>query len=252
MRRIGSVTLAAVALVAMGLPLAVPASAAPGPDESYLFVVDADHLRVVPAKGVAARIVLTGPSALRFSDRPYRHVRPMTLRAMLAEFGWTPTSLSLEDPKPNASVSLAGRRSQIVEIRQARLRDGKLVLSVLGIDGPLKRGEGPGSIFIDNVSDPCSTVQLTPDVAATVCLITTGFLQFAVTVTIAGTQYATLSDANPTAKILATVSGAVPTDLDLTVTLQFTSTGATVYFSGYAITDSPTPIKTSATITQMI
>ena len=253
MRRFGSLLTAVLVAGLLAPAASAPAAhASLGPPESYLFVVDAADVRVVPEKGTAARIVLTDPSALRFSDRPYRHVRPMSLRDMLAEFGWTPERLKLEDPTPNASISIAGQRSRIVEIRKAHFRQGKLILHVLGIDGPLKSARGAGSVFIDNVSDHSASVALTPDVTATVTFITTGWLEFAVTVDINGKRYATLSQDNPTSHILTTVSGPVPTDLDLTVSLQFTNNGATVSFKGYAITDSPTPVQAIATISLMI
>lgn len=150
MRRLAMSLVAAVILAAAGLPLAPAAVAAPGPAESYLFVVDGSQIKVVPEKGNAGRIVITEPSAIRFSDRPYRHVRAIALRAMLNEFGWSPSTLSLADSTPNASISIAGKRSRVVDIGKAEIRKGKFVLHVIGIDGPLKVAKGAGSVFIDN------------------------------------------------------------------------------------------------------
>lgn len=151
MRRLVTAVLAPIILATAALAAPGAAAAAPGPDESYLFVVDATQVKVTPGKGKAARIVLTDPSALRFSDRPYRHVLPMTVRTMLAEFDWSPQSLKLAEPTPNASLSIGGQRSRIVNIDKAEIRKGTLVLHVTGIDGALTAMKGAGSVFIDNV-----------------------------------------------------------------------------------------------------
>lgn len=152
MRRLITTTLAAITLAATAIVAPAAASAAPGPAESYLFVVDASQVKVMPGKGKAARIVLSDAAAIRFSDRPYRHVRPMSLRAMLEEFGWSPQTLKLADSTPNASVSIGGQRSRVVDIGKAEIRKDKLVLHVTGIDGPLKAARGAGSVFIDNAT----------------------------------------------------------------------------------------------------
>lgn len=151
MRRLITGVLAPITIAAAAIAVPTAATAAPGPTESYLFVVDASQVKVVPGKGTAGRIVLTDPSALRFSDRPYRHVRPMSVRNLLREFAWSPQTLTLADPTPNASISVGGRRSQIVDISKAEFRKGNLVLHVTGIDGALQAVKGAGSIFIDNV-----------------------------------------------------------------------------------------------------
>jgi hypothetical protein len=56
----------------------------------------------------------------------------------------------LKASTPNASISIAGERSQIVDIKRARISDGVLVLRVKGLTGPLNSGKGAGSLFIDN------------------------------------------------------------------------------------------------------
>lgn len=151
-RRLAISLLATAAVAVSGLTLAPSASATPGPAESYLFVVDGSQIKVTPGKGTAGRVVITGPSAIRFSDRPYRHVRPLAVRALLDEFGWSPTTLKLAETTPNASISIAGERSRVVDIGRAEIRKGKLVLYVKSIDGPLEPAKGAGSVFIDNVN----------------------------------------------------------------------------------------------------
>lgn len=248
MRRLALAPAALLLIAAGALPIAVPAQAAPGPPGSYLFVVDASDVKVIPEKGTAARIVLEDASAMRFSDRPYRHVRPISLRGMLNAFGWSPTTLKLKDPTPNASISIAGQRSRIVDVGKASIRDGKLVLDVIGIDGPLTAMRGPGSVFLDNASGSAQSARLTPEVIATVSIVPTGPLQFAVAVAIEGRRVATLSPSSPSARILASVPGDTPTDLDLTVTASFGQRWITVTFTGYATTGSRVPVRATATL----
>jgi hypothetical protein len=117
---------------------------------SNLFVVDAQRIEVIPGEGSVAKVVVTRPRPTRFTDRPAREAAPIGVKALLREFGWTPATKRLKASTPNASISIAGERSQIVDIKRARITDGELVLRVKGLTGPLNSGKGPGSLFIDN------------------------------------------------------------------------------------------------------
>jgi len=119
-------------------------------DTSNLFVVDAQRIEVIPGEGAIAKVVVTRPRATRFTDRPARDAAPIGVRGLLREFGWTPATKRLKASTPNASISIAGVRSQIVDIKRARISDGVLVLRVKGLTGPLSAGNGAGSLFIDN------------------------------------------------------------------------------------------------------
>jgi hypothetical protein len=245
MRRFATSLIACAALMVSGLTLAPSASAAPGPAESYLFVVDGSQIKVTPEKGTAARVVITDPSAIRFSDRPYRHVRPIALRALLGEFGWSPTTLKLADTTPNASISIAGERSRVVDIGKAEIRKGRLVLHVISIDGPLQAAKGAGSVFIDNVNpadtfpqtqtadlyiDPTfgttytATATLTSPTSATVNVLANG----------ATVLSAVLTPATPTAILLGTLPDGygIPMVLNIPVYATFDPEGVSVVLSG--------------------
>lgn len=127
-----------------------PSALANEEDTSNLFVVDAQRIEVIPGEGAIAKVVVTRPRATRFTDRPAREAAPIGVRALLREFGWTPATKRLKASTPNASISIAGERSQIVDIKRARISDGVLVLRVKGLTGPLTSGQGAGSLFIDN------------------------------------------------------------------------------------------------------
>ena len=151
---------AALLLAASTGALAAPMAQAkdlPGPQETYLFVVDGTNVKVIPGKGHAAKLVIENPDAIRFSDRPYRHQLDMSVREMLGEFEWSAKTHKLAPATPNASVSVGGT-SQIVDIRKAVIHDNRLVLSVRGIAGAVRAAEGPGTVFIDNtVTFPLET-----------------------------------------------------------------------------------------------
>lgn len=245
MRRLATSLIAGAALAVSGLTLAPAASAAPGPAESYLFVVDGSQIKVMPEKGNAGRIVITDPSAIRFSDRPYRHVRPMALRAMLAEFGWSPSTSRLADATPNASISVAGERSRVVDIGRAEIRKGKLVLHVISIDGPLQAAKGAGSVFIDNVDaaptfpQTQSTVLYTDPTFGTTYTATatlTGPTSATVNVLADGTTVLTavLTPATPATVLLGTLPDgyAIPMDLEIPVYASFSSRGVVVGLNG--------------------
>ena len=145
--------MAAIALALLSGSLAVPTAQAkelPGPAESYLFTVDSSNVKVIPGKDHAGKIVIDNPDAIRWSDRPYRHALDISVQELLREFGWSPKTLRLAADTPNASVSVAGH-SEIVDIRKVRKQEGRLVLFVRSIDGPLTAASGPGSVVIDNV-----------------------------------------------------------------------------------------------------
>lgn len=132
--------------------LVAPAATAQQGQESYLFVVDARNITVTPLEGDSARVVVSGPAVTRFTDRPARDADRIGVRGMLREFGWTRKTKRLMESTPNAAISIAGERSQIVDIKRARVADGRVVLRVVGINGPLVAMRGAGSIFIDNAA----------------------------------------------------------------------------------------------------
>jgi hypothetical protein len=122
------------------------------PPESYLYIVDAKNIKVKPNEdGSRAKIVLDNVTVTRFSDRPYRHEHYMSVGEMFAEFGSDPKTGKWEDPTPNAGVSIAGHRTEIVDIRRATGDEKRLVLRVRDVRYALKALEGVGAIFIDNV-----------------------------------------------------------------------------------------------------
>lgn len=146
-----------VAIVAVALTGGVgPALAAPPPDappESYLYIVDAKYIKVKPnADGSTAKVVLRNAKVTRFSDRPYRHEHYMSVAEMFAEFGGDPRTGKWEDPTPNAGVSVAGHRTEIVDIRRSKGDEERLVLYVRDVRYALKAVEGVGAVFIDNVT----------------------------------------------------------------------------------------------------
>jgi len=145
---IGSLAATSVALAPSAL--ATSSELANAEDTSNLFVVDAQRIEVIPGDGAIAKVVVTRPRATRFTDRPARDAAPIGVRGLLREFGWTPATKRLKASTPNASISIAGERSQIVDIKRARFTDGVLVLRVKGLTGPLTSGKGAGSLFIDN------------------------------------------------------------------------------------------------------
>lgn len=145
---VGGAVLAASFLVAP----AVSVQAAE--DVSYLFVVDSTDIRVTPLKGDAARVEITGAAVTQFTDRPEREAERIGVRGMLREFGWTRASKRLKGSTPNASISIAGERSQIVDLKRARVGDGRVVLRVKGINGPLESMAGAGSVFVDSSGFP--------------------------------------------------------------------------------------------------
>lgn len=176
------------AVLAVSFLVAPSVSAQAAQDVSYLFVVDSTDIRVTALKGDAARVEISGAAVTRFTDRPQRQAESIGVRGMLREFGWTSKSKRLKDATPNAAISIAGVRSQIVDIKRARVADGRVVLRVVGINGALESMRGAGSIFIDNaVTYPqTQTVTITnmnPNVSPT---LATAFvvLQSATTATV--------------------------------------------------------------------
>ncbi len=148
---IGSLAATSVALAPSALATPSALSALENVEAtSNLFVVDAQRIEVIPGEGAIAKVVVTRPRATRFTDRPARDAAPIGVRGLLREFGWTPATKRLKASTPNASISIAGERSQIVDIKRARFTDGVLVLRVKGLTGPLTSGKGAGSLFIDN------------------------------------------------------------------------------------------------------
>lgn len=148
---------AALIVTATGF-ITAPALAATPPDappESYLYIVDAKYIKVKPnADGSKAKVILRNAKVTRFSDRPYRHEHYMSVAEMFSDFGWDSQTLRWADPTPNAGVSVAGHRTEIVDIRRAKGNEKRLVLRVKDVRYALKAVEGVGSIFIDNVEEP--------------------------------------------------------------------------------------------------
>ena len=74
---------------------------------------------------------------------------------------------------PNASITIAGERSQVVDIRKVRVHDDRIVLSVRGLAGALEAQSGPGAVFIDDVIvyPWVQTADLGDGVTATVTLL---------------------------------------------------------------------------------
>lgn len=265
MRRLITATLAAITLGTAAVAAPPAASAAPGPAESYLFVVDGSAIQVVPGKGDAARVVIKQPRALRFSDRPYRHVRDMSVRGMLKEFGWSPKTHKLADSTPNAGLAVAGSRTQIVDIRKAWRHGNRLVLSVRGVEGPLTKQSGRGSVFIDNVgSTPAfpqsQTTNLYTDPTFGDTFTATATLTSAVAVTVSvsmnGEQVVatTLNPLQPVNDVTATVGDgyAIPFTIEIVASASFSDVGAAVEMNGTIIgpdtTDNllpPVPVSAS-------
>lgn len=148
-----AITLCSVAGVA--LALAPVAQAAPPPDappESYLYVVDASYIKVVPSEsGRRAKIIVLDAQVTRFSDRPYRHEVRISLDEMHREFARDAKTQRWGDPTPNAAVSVAGQRTEIVDIQRSSGDKDRLVLHVKDVHETLKAISGTGAIFIDNV-----------------------------------------------------------------------------------------------------
>lgn len=177
--------MAAIAVALLSGSLAVPAAQAkelPGAAESYLFTVDGSNVKVIPGNDTAGKIVIDNPDVIRWSDRPYRHVLDMSVRELLREFQWSAKTLQLANPTPNASVYVDGT-SQIVDIRKARVQDGRLVFLVRGIDGPLTAASGPGSVVIDNVTTYPTSQRYTVDTGTSSYLSVTATSATSVTVT---------------------------------------------------------------------
>lgn len=178
-----------------GMPTAMVSNAT---DEVYLFSVDAQEIRVVPGHGLAAKVVLMQPKSTRFSDRPFRDEKRVSVGTMLDEFGWDSQTHRLSEASPNAAIAIAGQRSQVVDIRKATVFPDRLVLSVRSIGSPLLARSGPGALFIDDVvvfpvaetlsfgyDDLTAAVTLTNEGTATVKLLHDGQAEGMVTVTAA-------------------------------------------------------------------
>jgi hypothetical protein len=141
----------AVAMAVTALAAVAHASAAPKPDEKFLYTVDGTTITVTPRGGRMGTVTVDNPGATKFSDRPYRYDRPTTLSSLLKSFYWSPSTRRLGKPTPNASVSVAGGRSQVVEIQKASRGSRRLTLVVRSLRGPLRAASGAGAIVIDDV-----------------------------------------------------------------------------------------------------
>lgn len=156
-RRMSRITRAGAGLVAaaLALTLAPAATAAPPPDappETYLYIVDASYISVIPSEsGKRAKVIVRDAKVTRFSDRPYRHQRRITVEEMLREFEWDAATKKWGDPTPNAGVSVAGQRTEIIDIKRSTGDKDRLVLHVKDVHKTLRAVHGTGAIFIDNV-----------------------------------------------------------------------------------------------------
>ena len=146
---------ACVATAALALTVNSTANAAPpadAPPESYLYVIDASYIKVVPsASGKRAKVIVLDAQVTRFSDRPYRHQVRITLDEMHREFKRDAGTQRWGDPTPNAGVSVAGQRTEIVDIQRSSGDKRRLVLHVEDVHRTLTAMSGTGAIFIDNV-----------------------------------------------------------------------------------------------------
>lgn len=145
----------AATVAALALATQAPAVAAPpadAPPESYLYVVDASYVTVKPiASGKRAKIILRNAKVTRFSDRPYRHEVRITVEEMQREFGRNIDTGAWADPTPNGGISVAGQRTEIVDIQGSQGDSKRLVLYVKDVHETLRAVSGTGAIFIDNV-----------------------------------------------------------------------------------------------------
>lgn len=153
--RIGRLAAMLTATAGLAIAIAPHAYASPpvdAPPESYLYVVDASYIKVIPSEsGKRAKVILLDAKVTRFSDRPYRHEVRITVEEMLKEFQWDRTTKKWGDPTPNAGVSVAGQRTEIVDIRRSSGDEDRLVLHVKDLHETLRAISGAGAIFIDNV-----------------------------------------------------------------------------------------------------
>lgn len=135
--------------------LAPAATAAPTPDappETYLYIIDASYITLIPSdSGKRAKIVVNDAKVTRFSDRPYRHQLRISVEEMLREFDWDTVTKKWGDPTPNAGVSIAGQRTEIIDIKRSTGDKDRLVLHVKDVHKTLNAISGTGAIFIDNV-----------------------------------------------------------------------------------------------------
>lgn len=148
-RRIASVLMAAGLTLAVA-PQAYAAPPADAPPKSYLYVVDASNITVIPsASGKRAKVIVRDARVTRFTDRPYRDEVRITVEQMLEEFQWDGATKKWGDPTPNAGVSVAGQRTEIVDIRRSSGDEDRLVLHVKDLHETLRAISGAGAIFID-------------------------------------------------------------------------------------------------------
>ena len=68
---------------------------------------------------------------------------------MLKEFQWEGVTKKWGDPTPNAAVSVAGQRTEIVDIKRSSGGKDRLVLHVKDLHETLRAVSGTGAIFID-------------------------------------------------------------------------------------------------------
>ena len=143
-------TLIATAGFVITAPQAYAAPSVNAPPKSYLYVVDASNITVIPsASGKRAKVIVMNARVTRFTDRPYRQEERITVEQMLKEFQWDVVTKKWGDPTPNAAVSVAGQRTEIVDIKRSSGGKDRLVLHVKDLHETLRAVSGTGAIFID-------------------------------------------------------------------------------------------------------
>ena len=150
--RVAGAFVATAALAITINPMAYAAAPVDAPPESYLYVIDASSIKVIPSEsGKSAKVIVRDAQVTRFSDRPYRHQLRITLDEMHREFQRDARTQRWGDPTPNAGVSVAGKRTEIVDIQRSSGDKRRLVLHVKDVHRTLTAMSGTGAIFIDNV-----------------------------------------------------------------------------------------------------
>lgn len=150
--RVAGACVVTAALALTVNPTSYAAPPADAPPESYLYIIDASSIKVIPSEsGKRAKVIVNDAKVTRFSDRPYRHQVRITVEEMLREFEWDATTKKWGDPTPNAGVSVAGQRTEIIDIRRSTGDKQRLVLHVKDVHETLRAVSGTGAIFIDNV-----------------------------------------------------------------------------------------------------
>lgn len=235
------ITAACAGLIAasLALVLAPAATAAPPPDappETYLYIIDGSYITLIPSEsGKRAKIIVNDAKVTRFSDRPYRHQLRISVDEMLREFEWDAVTKKWADPTPNAGVSIAGQRTEIIDIKRSTGDKDRLVLHVKDVHKTLKPVSGTGAIFIDNVV-AFPIVKTSPIIPTSSFVVT---LTSPTSVTVSATQRGGTKGKDITLNAPSTVAGK-PVTAQATITAllpQLDEEGRTVILPGtYTVT----------------